>query len=142
MQKTKLGVSVGVLGAAIFFSGLFSGYVITIILVGYVLLMEENIWLKKAGVKAIALMMGFSILSALIGLIPDVIGVINGFCTMFGGYFTVDFITGLQGALSYILGLIETILLLMLGFKAFTMGTVTLPIIDRLVNKEIMGRYQ
>ncbi len=45
MQKTKLGVSVALMGAALYFLGLFSGYVALIILAGYVLLMEENVWL-------------------------------------------------------------------------------------------------
>ncbi len=49
MQKTKLGVSVALMGAALYFLGLFSGYVALIILAGYVLLMEENVWLKIRG---------------------------------------------------------------------------------------------
>lgn len=142
MQKTRLGISVGVLGAAIFFSALFNGYLLTIILAGYVLLFEENIWLKKASVKAVALMIGFSVISAVIGVIPNVMGVINGVFTMFGNSFYVNFISGIVSAISYVVSLVETILFLMLGFKAFTMETVNILIIDRLVNKEIMGKYQ
>ena len=55
MQKTKLGISVGLLGAAIYFTSLFSGYLVPVILTGYVLLFEENDWLRKNAVKAVAL---------------------------------------------------------------------------------------
>ena len=57
MQKTKLGISVGLLGAAIYFTGLFSGYLVAVLLAGYVLMFEENEWLRKNAVKAVALMM-------------------------------------------------------------------------------------
>ena len=52
MQKAKLGISVGLLGAAIYFTSLFSGYLVPVILTGYVLLFEENDWLRKNAVKA------------------------------------------------------------------------------------------
>ncbi len=57
VQKTKLGISVGLLGAAIYFMGLFSGYMVAVLLAGYVLLFEENEWLKKSAVKAIAVVL-------------------------------------------------------------------------------------
>ena len=55
MQKTKIGMTVGLLGAAIYFIGLFSGYLTVVLLIGYVLLFEENEWLRKSAVKAVAL---------------------------------------------------------------------------------------
>lgn len=137
MQKTKLGISVGTFGAAIFFSALFGGYLLTMILAGYVLFMEENVWLRKAGVKAVALMMGFSILSSFIGLIPDVMGIIDGIYTMFGGFFSVNLISGIVSAAGYVVNLLEKIVFLMLGFKAFTQGTVQVSVIDNLVNREV-----
>ena len=45
MEKTKLGISVALAAAALYFLGLFGGYIITGIAVGYVLLREES--LKK-----------------------------------------------------------------------------------------------
>ena len=44
MQKTKLGISVGLLGAAIYFMGLFGGYLVAVLLAGYILMFEENEW--------------------------------------------------------------------------------------------------
>lgn len=62
MQKTRLGISVGLLGAAIYFMGLFSGYLLAVLLAGYVLLFEENSWLRKNAVKAMSVMAVFSLL--------------------------------------------------------------------------------
>lgn len=53
MQKTKLGISVGLLGAIIYFTSLFgSSYLIAILLCGYILLVEDNPWLRKTSVKS------------------------------------------------------------------------------------------
>ena len=53
MQKTRLGISVGMLGAAVYLTGLFSGYLVAILMAGYVLLCEENGWLKRSDIKAV-----------------------------------------------------------------------------------------
>ena len=46
MEKSKLGIPVTLLAAAAALLGLYGGYVAVIVLVGYVLLVEENEWLK------------------------------------------------------------------------------------------------
>ena len=73
MQKTRLGISVGMLGAAIYLTGLFSGYVVAVLMAGYVLLFEENSWLRRSAVKAVSLMVFFSFITVLINLIPNAI---------------------------------------------------------------------
>lgn len=135
MQKTKLGISVAVLGAAVYFTGLFSGYLITIVLAGYILLMEENVWLKKAAVKSVALMICFSILSAVLGLIPDVIGFVDSIFNIFGGSFHISVLTNIVYMLRDGLDLVEKVLFLLLGLKALNQGTIKVPVIDKFVEK-------
>lgn len=77
MEKTKLGVSVGIFGAFLYVAALFGGYIAITLLAGYVLLMESNEWLKKTAVKAVATLACFSFLSLLIGLIPDAVEVVR-----------------------------------------------------------------
>jgi len=89
MQKTKLGVSVGLLGAAVYFSAAFGGYVAMFLVAGYVLLFEENEWLKKAAVKAVALMIAVGVLNTAIGLIPDVLNWLSSFLSIFDTYISV-----------------------------------------------------
>ena len=43
-------------------------------MVGYILLCEENTWLRKCAVKAIGVMIMFSFLTYVVYLLPSVIG--------------------------------------------------------------------
>lgn len=135
MQKTKLGVSVGLLGAAIYFMGLFSGYLVAILLAGYVLLCEDNEWLKKSAVKAVSVMALFSFLVTVVNLIPNAISIIDYIVSMFGGNFYVAFLSNLVSAVVAVLDIIEKLVLLGLGAKALNQGTITIPVVDRLINK-------
>lgn len=135
MQKTKLGISVGLFGAALYFAGLFGGYVALFLLAGYVLLREENIWLRKAAVKAVAFTMAISLLNALLGLIPGAIGVINDICVVFDGYFSIRALSNIITMLRSIISFAESIVLIILGIKALNQGTITLPVIDKLIDK-------
>lgn len=135
MQKTRLGISVGMLGAAIYLTGLFSGYVVAILMAGYVLLCEENSWLRRCAVKAVSLMVFFSFITVLINLIPNAISSINYIASMFGSSFYAVFITNLVSAVTSIIDIIEKLLFIGLGVKALNQGTITVPVVDKLVSK-------
>ena len=53
MNKTKLGITTGLLAALAYFTGCFSGYLLLFLVAGYVLLKEEDEWLRKNVVKAV-----------------------------------------------------------------------------------------
>lgn len=136
MQKTKLGISVGLLGAIIYFVAAFgNNYLITIVLCGYVLLMEDNPWLKKAGVKSLLIMISCSILSMLIGLIPNAVNIVTSIISAFGSYFSISFLDGIHSALNLAITLLRMIILSLLGFKAFNQGTLKISFIDKLIDK-------
>ena len=135
MQKTKIGVSVGLLGAAIYFMGLFSGYLTVVLLIGYVLLFEENEWLRKSAVKAVALMVVFSLAAAVMNLIPNVIGVLDSLASIFGGSFHIGFLSSLVYAVTEALDILEKLLFMGLGVRALTQGTIAVPVVDGLINK-------
>lgn len=137
MQKTKLGITVGALGAITFFSGFFSGYLVAIILAGYVLMFEENAWLKRSVVKAIVLLAFFSVTIAIINVIPDVIGFIGNIASVFNGHFTIAKVNQIVTVLVSGLNIIEKILFLGLGIKALSQGTIVIPFIDKKVSKYI-----
>lgn len=135
MQKTKLGISVGMLGAAIYLTGLFSGYLVAVLLTGYVLLFEENEWLKRNAVKAVSLMMLFSLVVVLINLIPNAMGCISYLAAMFGGSFRIGFLSNLVSAVTSGIDIVEKILFIGLGIKALNQGTIAVPVVDNLINK-------
>lgn len=135
MQKTKLGISVGLLGAGLYFMGLFSGYMVTVLLAGYVLLFEDNEWLRKAAVKAISVMVLFSFIGTIVNLIPNAMNFIDYIVSIFGGNFYIAFISNLVNAVVTALNVIEKLLLLGLGVKALNQGTIAVPVVDGLINK-------
>ena len=135
MQKTRFGITVGLLGAAIYFMGLFGGYLVTALLAAYVLLFEENQWLKKNAVKSIAIMILFSLLSVLVHLIPNAISFIDDVIGIFGGSFYIGFISKLANAVTSALNLIETVLFIALGIKALNQGNIAVPVVDKLIDK-------
>ena len=135
MQKTKIGVSVGLLGAAIYFMGLFSGYLTVVLLIGYVLLFEENEWLRKSAVKAVALMVVFSLAAAVMNLIPNVIGVLDNLASIFGGSFHIGFLSSLVYAVTEARDILEKLLFMGRGVRALTQGTIAVPAVDGLINK-------
>lgn len=137
MQKTKLGISVGVFGALLYFSGLFGGYLLTALLAGYILLKEENPWLKKTAVKSIVLMIVFSILYTVVGLLSEAVDVVNYAIGIFGGHFSLSIISKITSFLFAILDFAKKIVFVILGFKAFSQGTLHIPLIDGFVNKTI-----
>ena len=137
MQKTKLGISVGLLGAGMYFMGLFSGYMVTVLLAGYVLLCEENKWLRRAAVKAISVMVLFSFISTIVNLIPNAMSFIDSIVSMFGGNFYIAFISNLVNAVVTALNVIEKLLLLGLGVKALNQGTIAVPVVDGLIKKHM-----
>lgn len=136
-MKSRLGISVGILGAMIYFSALFGGYTVVVLLVGYVLLFEESEWLKKSSVKATALMVFFSFLMSAIGLIPDFLGWINTLVSIFNGLFNYAKINSIINLLIQALDIIRTCLFILLGAKALNQQTIAVPFIDKLVDKYI-----
>ena len=135
MRKTRLGISVGLLGAALFFVAQFSGYLGVILIGGYILLFEENAWLKKSAVKAMAVLLLFSFAIAVLGLIPDCFDVIDSILGIFKGSFNIAFISRIISCLTTILRFVEKLLFLGLGLKAFNQGTIPVPFVDSLVEK-------
>ncbi|MCI6995897.1 MAG: hypothetical protein MR936_03630 [Eubacterium sp.] len=137
MQKTRLGISVGLIGSAMFFMGLFSGYFVVTLLAGYVLLFEQNAWLRRSAVKALSLMVFFSLLVTLLNLIPDVCDVVNNFAFIFNGNFSITVLDRFFNALVSGVNVIEKVLFMGLGLKALSQGTIVIPMIDKFISKHM-----
>ena len=137
MQKTKLGITVGALGAITFFAGFFGGYLAAIVLAGYALLFEENAWLKRSVVKAVVLMVFFSVTVAIINVIPDLLEFVGTIASVFNGNFSIIKVNQVVNVVVSGLNLVEKVLFLGLGVKALSQGTIVIPFIDKKVSKYI-----
>lgn len=137
MQKAKLGVSVGLVGAALYFFGLFSGYLLMALLAGYILLMEEDAWLRKQAVRSVALLVCFSLLGTLVGLIPNFLELIGDVVSIFNGSFSYGVVTKIVNLLRDIINFVEIIVFLLLGVKALGQTSLKLPVVDDLTNQNL-----
>ncbi len=135
MEKTKMGLSVGIMGAAAYLTATFGGYVAFLVVAGYVLLMEESLWLKKTVVKAFALLLSFSLLSWGINLIPSLFSLLSEFVDLFGGHFYPAFIHNLFNVLAVALTIIKGIVFVYLALLASKEKTCKIPVIEPIIEK-------
>ncbi len=136
MQKTKLGISVGLLGAALYFMGLVN-FLGLILLAGYVLLFESNEWLRRSAVKAAAIVLGFALISVVIGISNDVLSVLNSLLSWVKIPFRITWPLQLDSMVLNAVDALEKLVLLLLGFKAFTQGSMNIGPIDKVIDKNI-----
>lgn len=136
-MKTKLGISVAMMAAGTYLLGFFSGYLALMLIVGYVLLCETDEWLKKTVVKALVISLTFAVASAVIGLIPNGINIVDDLFNIFGGSFSIAFLTRIVNFINTIIAVLEKLLMLGLAFMAFDNKTIKLPFIDEFVEKHM-----
>lgn len=138
MQKTKLGITVGLLGSAMYFTGLFAGFLPAIILAGYVLIYEQNEWLRRCAVKVVSLMILFSLLGTLLKLIPDACNIVNNLIFTVSGGLGMLSVTRIFTALANGIDVAEKVVFVGLGLKALSQGTIVIPVIDRLIKEHMV----
>ena len=134
MEKTKLGITISLFGGALYFIGMVSIFPL-VLLAGYVLLMEENQWLKRVAVKAVAVVLFFAVLQNLVGLLSDSSSFIFNIAALFNRNPNLAQYNRIISLLRIIISVISTITMLLLGFKALKMGDVGVGPVDKLVDK-------
>lgn len=141
MLKTKLGVSIALVGAAMYFLGAIS-FVPATLLAGYVLIVEENEWLKRQAAKMIGVVVVFGLLSIAVGWIDDVVYMLGIIVRWFDrdAYFSVP--GNLTTLCQYIITLAKEIFLLMMGFMALGMKNVKLGVVDKQLDKFMSNNQQ
>lgn len=137
MQKTKLGISVGLMGAGLYFFGLIS-LIPAFLLAAYVLLREDNEWLKKTAVKMLVIVLAFGALNAGVGLIQDIFRVMDyvlGWIPFL--HLSIGVPLNLDAILNYAIYFIRDLVLILLGFKALSAGSMKVGFADKLVSKHM-----
>ena len=134
MEKSKLGIPVKLFAAAAALIGLYGGYVAAIVLVGYVLLAEENEWLKKFCLKVLTLMLVFSAASTVIYLIPNLLDLLYSFLRIFRVYPDLSIIDNIFNLFGSILSLLKTVAFLALAVLGFLNKNLPIPGLDKLLD--------
>lgn len=135
MQKTKLGIPAGLLAAGIYFTGLFGGYLVAVLLTAYVLLVEDDEWLRRSSVKAVILMAVLSLTTTVLGFFPDVLEVISSLLSVFHVIFTYHTFSTIINVFIQVIDILKYVLFIILGIKALGARSVAIPVVDRLIYK-------
>ena len=133
MTKAKIGLPITILAAAAFLMFLFGGYTPALLIVGYILVAEEDTWLKRSAVKAFAVAIIFSCANFVLGLLPDVLNIIESLLGIFGVHFYFSFIHNVFNFLSQIVSLLKTLILAGLGVMALFNKTIEVPFINKII---------
>ena len=136
--RSELGISTALLGAAMYFMGLFSGYMVLVLLSGYVLIREKDSWLRYVAVKSVVISVLFSILSAFVGLVPDFLDFFASLSSLFQSVFTYEAASKIIYVLNCGIDIVRTIVFLMLGFKALGQKDVRFGVADKQTTRHIM----
>lgn len=142
MLKTKLGVSIALVGAAMYFLGAYS-FIPAVLLAGYVLIAEQNEWLKRQAAKMIGVVLLFGTLSIAVSWLDDIMSVLNIIVHWFdkgAGYLSIP--ANLTSLCQYILSLAKEIFLIVMGFMALGMKNMKLGVIDKLLDKFMSNNQQ
>ena len=135
MEKAKLGIAYNVLAAIVCLLGYYGGYVITGIFTIAVLFTEENPWLKKYCVKTLLLMLTFSVLYTVIGLIPTFLELVYTGAGIVGFNLYFSAVENVFALLRQIIDLGEMVLFILMAIFALAKKNFKLPVIEKLANK-------
>ena len=81
--------------------------------------------------------MPFSLISTLLGFVPNIFDLIDKICYIFDERFTVAILTKIHSVLECILGILKPVLFVILGLKAMGQGTINIPVIDDMTSKNM-----
>lgn len=138
MEKTKLGLKASLVAALCFILAYFGGYVIAPIAMAYVLICEENKWLKRMAVKAVLVMISFTVLSYAIDFLPDILDWFMDLVRIFKsdfGYTVTGTVSRILAFLNDSLYLVKLVVYILLVIFAAFGRSVRLPLIDKICDK-------
>lgn len=128
-MKTKLGISAKVMGAVLYFTALFGGYIPLFIAAGYVLIREENTFLRKRAYKSVALLLFFSALSTILSSLNEILSIIGNLFDTF-----IEVPLNFDDILISIISLIKTVVFVIFGIMAFKQEDIRIPPIDDAID--------
>ena len=134
-MKTKLGISVALFGAGICALAAVGNYTSVLLAAGYIFLAEDSNWLKKTALKALATLLFFGFLLTLVGILPEVTGCFDSFFSLLDVDFRFRAFSSFMSIITQAIEIFRTCLLLALAVKALDESTISVPVVDDLLNK-------
>ena len=133
MEKSKLGISVALFSALTFLTG-YLGLTAMVLVVGYILIREENASLRKNAVGALVLYLAFAALSLCIGILDNVFDLFN-FGSWMYGTFVYKMTNNTISFLNNLVYLAEKVIFGLLALFALSGKEIKIPLIDKFLEK-------
>ncbi|HKM03010.1 MAG TPA: hypothetical protein VJZ04_00185 [Lachnospiraceae bacterium] len=135
MLKSKMGISIALVSATMFFLGAITT-IPALLLAAYVLIREDNEWLRKTAAKMVGVIVFFGLCSLGVSLINEFFSLINIIIHWFDQYATYVSVPANLTSFCYsIISITENVLLIVMGFKALSMKYVKIKLLDNLIDK-------
>ncbi|MBR6896631.1 MAG: hypothetical protein IKN24_00530 [Lachnospiraceae bacterium] len=140
-MKTKLGISAGLLAFICFLVGQFFGGISFIVLAGYILLVEEDEFLRASALKALFIILFVDVLDLLVGLLPDLFTLIDWFTRIFNAetrFNNVAAIAKIDQIIDFVMWIVlwcKKVLMLVLAFLALSKKTISVPFVEGFIKK-------
>jgi len=135
MQKTKLGITIGLAGAGLYFLGLISFFP-AVLFAGYVLLYEDDEWLKKTAIKMVVVVIIFGLLGVGVDMINNIWSLFNNLIGIFGGDY-IQMPLNVANICNEIIAVTKAILMVIMGMKALTLKNVDFKAADNIISKNM-----
>ena len=132
MEKTKIGLPVNVVAALAYLVFFFGGYTGGLLFLGYVVLCEENSWLRKNVVTALLVTLGFSVINTVIGLLPDLVGLVSSLLRIFSVHLYIDIVDAIFSFFSNIVYFARMAVFALLAVLAFKKKSVEIKVLGKL----------
>ena len=143
-MKSKLGIHCGFLACLCFLVGQFAGAVALTIMAGYILLKEENEFLRFSALKALVIVLFVSALNWIVDILPNCCTFIDWITRIvnasqsFNSNEVISKINQIFDFILWIIGFAKSALMLLLAVKACKIQTIKLPVVDDVINKYIV----
>lgn len=152
MEKSRLGISINLFAALLYFLGAGGGMLVIAVAACYVLLFESNEGLKKTAVKALIVTVFLSIITSIVMWLTSfsstLLYALNSYSSLSGGnlvvgsdnyfnYYLFEFIQRIISSINQIARVVEIIILVIFGFRAYKEKDIKIKWIDNIIDNHL-----
>lgn len=133
-EKSKLGISIALLAAGMFFVGIVS-YLALIAIALYIFIREDNAWLKKTAIFAVILVVFFAAVNFVLSVFSGAISLANVNINFIGNI--IPLLGKVFSVITSLVNIAEFVLLGLFGFMSLGGKSLNIGFINKLCNKHM-----
>ena len=145
MEKSRLGISVNLFAALIFFVCIINNILACVIVAGYVLFFEESERLKRTAVKALIITIFLAVVCPLttyflsfIAYIFQIIQSVVSFNNIYNySYLFTNISSYIQQMIHFAIYSVQIIVPVIFGLRAYKQKDIKIKVIDRILDKHL-----